>query len=228
MTTQKNPISCITLREVGLRDGLQGVQAHLQTAVKCDWILLASAAGVREVEVGAFVAPERLPQMADTAEVVAFARTEPGLSISVMVQDLDGAQQALAAGVDLIGLPIAASESHSRANVGKTPAEMLVELCRIRAARDAAGSTARIEVAIATAFGCALEGEIAPARVMQLLEACFESGADRVNLADTFGRATHRGLRVVPAGDPAGWDRAAERPFSCHRRWWRRKPARRI
>jgi hydroxymethylglutaryl-CoA lyase len=187
----------ITLREVGLRDGLQGVQASLQTAAKCDWILLASAAGVRDVEVGAFVRPERLPQMADTAEVVQFAKTERGLTISVMVQDLEGAHEALDAGVDLLGLPIAASDSHSRANVGKTSAEMLAELRRIRAVRDAARSSTRIEVAIATAFGCALEGPIAPPRVLQLLNACLESGADCVNLADSFGHANPTAVREL-------------------------------
>jgi hydroxymethylglutaryl-CoA lyase len=185
----------ITLREVALRDGLQGVQAHLQTSVKCDWILLASAAGVRHVEVGAFVAATRLPEIADTAEVVAFARTEPGLAVSVMVRDFAGAQRALAAAVEQLSLPIAASESHNRANVGKASAKMLDELRHIRVGRDASNKETRIEVAIGTAFGCALEGAVAPAKVARLVDDSLAAGADGVILADSFGYARPAAVR---------------------------------
>ncbi|WP_157991609.1 hydroxymethylglutaryl-CoA lyase [Caldimonas tepidiphila] len=178
------------LREVGLRDGLQSLRHALPTTVKCDWILLAHAAGLREIEVGSFVSSQQFPQMADTAEVIAFAKTIPELSVSVLVHDLDGARAALAAGADLLTLPLSASEAHSRANVGRTAGEMVEELHRVRCARDIEGSSARVEAGIGTAFGCALQGEVSPATVLGLVQAASDAGVDGVGLGDTFGFAT--------------------------------------
>ena len=95
------------------------------------------AAGQREIEVGSFVPPKLLPQMADTAEVLAYAKTLPGLFASVLVPNLRGAESALAGDADLMLLPLSASHEHSLANLRKTPDEVVVELGRIRAARQA-------------------------------------------------------------------------------------------
>lgn len=185
----------VALREVGLRVGLHGLQKPLPTLVKFDWVLLGYAAGLREIEVGSFVPAGVQPQMADTAEVVAFAKTVPDLAVSVLVHDRAGAQAAFAAGVDRLTLPISASQAHSRASVGKTPDEMLVELRAICAQRDAAGSASRIEAGIGTAFGCALEGEVAPTRVLCLVQAALDAGADCIGLSDTVGLARPQAVR---------------------------------
>src|SRR6478736_490832 len=103
----KNDTRPVVVREVGLRDGLQSIARVLPTAQKLEWIRDAYAAGQREIEVGSFV-PPRLPQLADTAELVAFARTLPGLTVSVLVPNLKGAQRALDAGADVMLLPLSA------------------------------------------------------------------------------------------------------------------------
>ncbi|HBJ98737.1 MAG TPA: hydroxymethylglutaryl-CoA lyase, partial [Delftia acidovorans] len=118
----------------------------------------AYAAGQREIEVGSFVPPRLLPQLADTAELVAYARTLPGLFVSVLVPNMRGAESAIASGADLMLVPLSASHAHSLANLRKTPDEVVAEVARMRAARDAAGSTMLIEGGIGTAFGCTLQG----------------------------------------------------------------------
>lgn len=177
------------IREVGLRDGLQSIQTILPTAQKCEWIADAYAAGQREIEVGSFVPAKLLPQLADTAELLAFAKTLPGLSASVLVPNLKGAERALEGDADLMILPLSASHEHSLANLRKTPDEVVAELARIRAARDASGKKTLIEGGVGTAFGCTLQGEVKTEEVLRLMQALLDAGADRVSLADTVGYA---------------------------------------
>lgn len=175
------------IREVGLRDGLQSIQTVLSTERKKEWIRDAYAAGQREIEVGSFVPARLLPQLADTAELVAYARTLPGLFVSVLVPNLRGAESALASGADLMLVPLSASHAHSLANLRKTPDEVVAEVARMRAARDAAGSKMLIEGGIGTAFGCTLQGRVEPAEVLRCMQALLDAGADRVSMADTVG-----------------------------------------
>ena len=177
------------IREVGLRDGLQAIARTLPTEQKKAWLRGAHAAGQREIEVGSFVPPKLLPQLADTAEVLAFARTLPGLSASVLVPNLRGAEAALAAQADLMLLPLSASHAHSLANLRKTPDEVVAEVARIRAARDAAGAKTLLEGGMSTAFGCTIQGEVKHSEVLRLLQALLDAGCDRVSLADTVGYA---------------------------------------
>ena len=175
------------IREVGLRDGLQSIQTVLSTERKKEWIRDAYAAGQREIEVGSFVPARLLPQLADTAELVAYARTLPGLFVSVLVPNLRGAESALASGADLMLVPLSASHAHSLANLRKTPDEVVAEVARMRAVRDAAGSKMLIEGGIGTAFGCTLQGRVEPAEVLRCMQALLDAGADRVSMADTVG-----------------------------------------
>jgi hydroxymethylglutaryl-CoA lyase len=186
------PSTPVVLREVGLRDGLQAIARVLPTEHKREWIRAAWEAGQREIEVGSFVPARLLPQLADTAELVEFAKTLPGLCTSVLVPNLKGAERALASGADLMLLPLSASHSHSLANLRKTPDEVVAEIGRIRAARDAAGSRCMLEVGISTAFGCTIQGRVEPAEVLRLVQAVLDAGADRVGLADTVGYADPR------------------------------------
>ena len=141
----------VVIREVGLRDGLQSIARVLPTAHKLQWIRAAYDAGLREMEVGSFVPPRLLPQLADTAEVLAFAQTLPGLVASVLVPNLKGAQRAIDANAALLLLPLSASHAHSLANLRRTPDEVVEEIRRIRDLRDAAGSVTRMEAETAPA-----------------------------------------------------------------------------
>lgn len=185
------------IREVGLRDGLQSIRTILPTERKKRWIQAAHAAGQREIEVGSFVPAKRLPQLADTGELVAFARTLPGLSVSVLVPNLQGAERAIDAQADSLLVPLSASRAHSLANLRRTPDEVVAEVACIRAARDAAGSSTRIEGGIGTAFGCTIQGRVEPSEVLRCLQALLDAGADRVSLADTVGYADPRAVRTL-------------------------------
>ncbi|RZJ22404.1 MAG: hydroxymethylglutaryl-CoA lyase [Haliea sp.] len=178
-----------TIREVGLRDGLQSIARVVPTAAKLEWIQAAYDAGQREIEIGSFVPARLLPQLADTAELLAFARTLPGLTASVLVPNLKGAERAMAEGAQWMLLPLSASHAHSLANLRKTPDEVVAEIGRIRAARDAAGSSTRLEVGMSTAFGCTIQGRVDPDEVLRLVQAVLDAGADAVGLADTVGYA---------------------------------------
>jgi hydroxymethylglutaryl-CoA lyase len=177
------------IREVGLRDGLQSIATILPTERKREWIRAAHAAGQREIEVGSFVPARLLPQLADTAELVAFAKTLPALFVSVLVPNLRGAESAIESAADLMIVPLSASHAHSLANLRKTPDEVVAEVARIRAARDAAGSATLIEGGVGTAFGCTIQGRVEKSEVLRLMQALLDAGADRVSLADTVGYA---------------------------------------
>ena len=177
------------VREVGLRDGLQSIARVLPTAQKIEWIRDAYAAGQREIEVGSFVPARLLPQLADTDQLVEFAKTLPGLCVSVLVPNLKGAERAIDSGADAMLLPLSASHAHSLANLRKTPDDVVAEIARIRDMRDAKASKCLIEVGISTAFGCTLQGKVESAEVLRLLRAVLDAGVDRVGLADTVGYA---------------------------------------
>lgn len=179
----------VTIREMGLRDGLQSVATIVPTAAKLEWVRAAYDAGEREIEVGSFVPPKLLPQLADTADVLAFAQTLPGLRATVLVPNLKGAMRALEADAEMMLLPLSASHAHSLANLRKPPEDVVAEIANIRAERDASGSRTRIEVGISTAFGCTLQGRVEPAEVVRLVQAVLDAGVDAVSLADTVGYA---------------------------------------
>jgi hydroxymethylglutaryl-CoA lyase len=187
----------VVIREVGLRDGLQSIKTILPTTQKIEWIRDAHADGMREIEVGSFVPAKLLPQLADTAELLAYAKTLPGLLASVLVPNLKGAERAFEGNADLLLVPLSASHAHSLANLRKTPDEVVAEVGRIRALRDSSGSKTLIEGGVSTAFGCTLQGRVEPAEVLRLMQALLDAGADRVSLADTVGYADPRMVREL-------------------------------
>jgi hydroxymethylglutaryl-CoA lyase len=177
------------IREVGLRDGLQSLSTTVPTAIKIEWLRAAHAAGQREIEVGSFVPPRLMPQLADTAEVLAAAQALPGLKASVLVPNLRGAERAIEARAGQMLLPLSASRAHSLANLRKSPDDVVAEIGRIREARDAARSATRIEVGISTAFGCTIQGAVPRDEVVRLVRAVLDQGVDCIGLADTVGFA---------------------------------------
>ena len=190
MTADPTPAHApVTVREVGLRDGLQILARVVPTAHKLAWLRAAHEAGLREVEVGSFVPARLMPQLADTAELVAFAKTLPGCQPSVLVPNLKGAERALDVGAHAMLLPLSASHAHSLANLKRTPDEVVADLHRIVDLRDARGSDCLVEVGLSTAFGCTIQGRVEPAEVLRLVRAALDAGVDRIGLADTVGYA---------------------------------------
>ncbi|HET9822251.1 MAG TPA: hydroxymethylglutaryl-CoA lyase [Burkholderiaceae bacterium] len=179
----------VVVREVGLRDGLQILPRVLSTPHKLEWLRAAHGAGLREIEVGSFVPARLMPQLADTAELVAFARTLPGCVPSVLVPNLKGAERAIEARAYAMLVPLSASHAHSLANMKRTPDEVVADIARIVDLRDAKGSDCLVEVGLSTAFGCTLQGRVEPAEVLRLVRAALDIGVDRIGLADTVGYA---------------------------------------
>ncbi len=177
----------ILVSEVGPRDGLQSIKAVLPTEAKKAWIAAEAAAGVREIEVGSFVPPSLLPQMADTAEIVAFARGIEGLNVVALVPNAKGAARAVEAGVHGMSIPFSMSETHSQRNVRKDHPAMLAEIAEV--ARIAREGGVHFAVGLSTAFGCTIEGAVPEDQVVRLAVAAAEAGAQEFSLSDTTGYA---------------------------------------
>ncbi len=180
-------VSMILVSEVGLRDGLQSIDRIMPLAAKKAWIAAEAAAGVREIEVGSFVPPTLLPQMADTAELVAFARGLPGLNVVALVPNANGAARAIAAGVHGMSIPFSMSETHSMQNVRKNHPQMITEIGAIAGLAKAVG--VHFAVSLSTAFGCTIEGPVSEEVVVRLAEASVAAGAMELSLSDTTGYA---------------------------------------
>jgi hydroxymethylglutaryl-CoA lyase len=180
-------VTAILISEVGPRDGLQSISRVMPLEAKKAWIAAEAAAGVREIEVGSFVPPTLLPQLADTAEVVGFAKTIPGLNVVALVPNAKGAARAVAAGVHGMSIPFSMSETHSLKNVRKSHAEMIEEIGAVAAIARAAG--VHFAVGLSTAFGCTIEGAVSEDAVARLAEAAAASGAQEFSLSDTTGYA---------------------------------------
>lgn len=191
----------ILISEVGPRDGLQSIDRVMPTEAKKRWIAAEAAAGVREIEVGSFVPASLLPQMADSAEIVAFARTIPGLNVVALVPNAKGAARAIDAGAHAISIPFSMSETHSLKNVRKCHAQMLEEIVTIAGLAREGG--VHFAVGLSTAFGCTMEGPVDEAQVVRLAVASAEAGAQEFSLSDTTGYANpaqvKRLVRVVRA-----------------------------
>jgi crotonobetainyl-CoA:carnitine CoA-transferase CaiB-like acyl-CoA transferase/isopropylmalate/homocitrate/citramalate synthase len=189
MVDQENTV---VVNEVGLRDGLQAVERTMSTIGKRKWIDAAYAAGVRHMEVASFVSPRLLPQMADAAEVIAHARSLPGLLITALVPNLRGAESAVSAGAHRIVAPISVSTEHSLANVRKTPRQMIDEFRGIRELLDCdpRGATTTLIAGLSTAFGCTRQGHVPSADVCEIARLAVAAGCDLLSLGDTTGYAT--------------------------------------
>jgi len=178
-------MTSILVSEVGPRDGLQSIDRIMPLAAKKAWIAAEAAAGVREIEVGSFVPTSLLPQLADTAELVAFARTLPGLNVVALVPNAKGAMRAVEAGVHGMSIPFSMSETHSLRNVRKSHADMINEIAVIAGLARAAD--VHFAVSLSTAFGCTIEGPVSEDAVVRLAEAAVKAGAMELSLSDTTG-----------------------------------------
>jgi len=177
----------IVLHEVGPRDGLQMERQVVPTEQKLRWIRALIATGVDVVQVGSFVHPEKVPQMADTDRLFAeLGRTE-GVALSALILNERGLERAQAAGVEVLCMGVSASETHSRKNTGMGIAEATGRIIAI--ARQARDAGMRVQVSVQSAFGCGYEGPVPEERVMELVTRFLDAGLTRLSLADTAGHA---------------------------------------
>jgi hydroxymethylglutaryl-CoA lyase len=179
----------VLISEVGPRDGLQNCKSIMPTAEKNRWIDALAGAGLHEIEVGSFVSPKLLPQMADTAEVVKHAVTLKGLDVAVLVPNLKGAELAIKSGAHKITLPLSVSETHSIRNIRRTHDQVIEEAQRIADLIATLPDDKRphFEGSLSTAFGCTLEGPIAESVILDCAERLMAAGCSEVGISDTTG-----------------------------------------
>jgi hydroxymethylglutaryl-CoA lyase len=204
----------VTLHEVGLRDGLQIEEQAVPTERKLAWIAGLAAAGLRMIQVGSFVHPQKVPQMADTDDLfrrLAAAPREPGVVYSGLVLNERGLERGLACGVDYFCMGVSASDTHSRKNTGMGTAEAADRI--IAMARAAAGAGKGVQVSVQSAFGCGFEGAVPAARVLDLVRRFLDAGLTSVSLADTAGHANPAQIDALAGAALAIDSRLA---LTCH------------
>lgn len=179
----------LVLHEVGPRDGLQMERAVVPTAVKEAWIRRVLAAGLDIVQVGSFVHPEKVPQMADTDELFRrlSADRPAGGVLSGLVLNEKGLERGLRCGVEMFCVGASASETHSRKNTGMGTDEAVRRI--VATAKEAAAAGKAVQISVQSAFGCGFEGPIPEERVLGMVRAYLEAGLRQISLADTAGHA---------------------------------------
>ncbi len=178
----------VVLEDESLRDGLQFEKKILRLEEKLDLFHLLEATGAHRVQVGSFVHPKIIPQMADTDELIRRIQEHHVKPILTgLVLNETGLERAIECGLQHISLSVSASDTHSRKNVKRTSEEALTGVSTLMRSAKKAGMT--IRAGIQCAFGCVYEGAISEKKVLQIAKQLLDSGADEMNLADTTGMA---------------------------------------
>lgn len=184
----------VLFHEVGPRDGLQIEKGVVPTGAKIAWIEKILASGIDVIQLGSFVNPEKVPQMADTEELFlhfrAPGRNPLGTALSALVLNEKGLDRGLACGVEFFCMGVSASETHSRRNTGMTTDEALSRILQMASRAMVAGAT--VQVSVQSAFGCGFEGAVPQRRVLEIVDRYVESGVTMISLADTAGHANPR------------------------------------
>ena len=207
------PEGRVSLREVGLRDGLQLVKTFPSTAAKQRWLREEYAAGVRHFEVGSFLPAKTFPQFADVHDIVAAVAALPGAHGIALVLNERGANEALASGVAEIASVVSATEEHSQANANRSRESAIANVRRLCELRDASTHKPIVHAAISMALGCSISGEVDPNEVLRLVEKCLEAGVDAVGIADTVGYAGPKQVGDLTRG---AVKIAGKRPICVH------------
>lgn len=185
----------VTIIEVGPRDGLQNEKQSIDTATKVELIKRLGDCGLVHIEAGAFVSPKWVPQMAGSADVLKAVLPENGKKYWVLVPNLRGLEDAIAAGAQRVAVFTAASESFSRKNTNASIAESLARIAEVTTAARARNIPVRGYVSCA--LGCPFEGEIAPQAVAKVTEELFALGCTEVSIGDTIGTGTLATTRAL-------------------------------
>lgn len=195
MTSQQSSASItwpeqITVVDVTPRDGLQDADTFVATEDKLRHIEALIDAGVRHIEATSFMHPKWIPQLADADTVAAQLPRRDDVVYSALVPNLRGYVRARAASIGEVTLVVSASESHNRANLNRSVAESLAQLAEVASHAHEDGVVVR--GAVATAFGCPFEGDVAPEAVLRVVRAYVAMGVGQVSLADTIGSGNPR------------------------------------
>lgn len=181
----------IIIHEVGLRDGLQMESEVVPTVTKEEWAKLLIQANIDIIQLGSFVNPKKVPQMADTDDLFEFFAQSNKKShrtmFSALVLNEKGLERALAVNTDMICMGVSASETHSLKNTGMTVSEALSRI--IEMSKVAIKEGKKVQASVQSAFGCGFEGEIPEERVFQIVEQYLNAGIQNISLADTAGMA---------------------------------------
>jgi len=196
----------VKMVEVGPRDGLQNEPVSVPAEVKVALIDRLSDAGFQVVEAGSFVSPKWVPQMADTAEVMARIRRKPGVIYPVLVPNMKGLEAAIAAKATEVAGFAAATEAFSKRNTNCTIAESMqrqAEVCKA-----ALGAGLRVRGYISVVLGCPYEGEVKPEAVAAVSQRLYDMGCYEISLGDTIGTGTpakaQRMIETVAKKIPVG------------------------
>lgn len=185
---QTYPRDRVTLREVGLRDGLQLVKSPPTTDAKQTWMQRERAAGVRHFEVGSFLPAAHAPQFADVREMIEAGR-DLGVHTAALALNERGAVDAAGTTVGEIVNVVSATEAHSQANMRRSRDDAVALVRRTVELAAFAPRRPLVQAGIAMSFGCSISGDVDPGEVIRLAEACADAGADVIGLADTVGFA---------------------------------------
>ncbi len=183
-------MSRILIHEVGPRDGLQAEKQVVPTDIKLEWLGRLMDAGLDIIQVGSFVHPEKVPQMADTDELFRCLTTRKrnsGVLLSGLVLNEKGLERGLDCGVEMFCMGVSASDTHSRKNTGMSSEEATARIIAIALEAKTAGK--KVQVSVQSAFGCGFEGLVTEGRVMRIVEAYLAAGLNAISLADTAGHA---------------------------------------
>ena len=183
----------VRIVEVSPRDGLQNEKQIIDTAIKLELIERLVAAGLRNIEVTAFVSPKWVPQMADQAAVMQGLQTHQGVSYSVLTPNLQGFEAAVAAGAKEVAIFAAASESFSRKNINVSIAQSLERFAPVT--EQALKMGLKIRGYVSCVLGCPYEGDIDPQVVAQISKEMFDMGCYEISLGDTIGVGVPDGVK---------------------------------
>jgi isopropylmalate/homocitrate/citramalate synthase len=185
----------VTIVEVGPRDGLQSQGAIITLADKIDFIDRLSQTGLRVIEVGALVSPKWVPQMAESDKVFTAIQKKPDVYYPVLVPNEEGLDRALEVGVRAIAVFTAASETFNQKNINASIHESIERFRPV--ARRAHDEGLHIRGYISTCFGCPYEGEVEPAKVLEVVKELDDIGVDEFSVGDTIGVATPPKIETV-------------------------------
>lgn len=188
LVTNIYPADRVTLREVGLRDGLQLAKAIPSTEAKIEWLCRECAAGVRHFEIGSFLPAARFPQFADIDAMID-ASERLGVHSAGLTLNERGAETAIKTAIRELVCVVSATEEHSQANMRRSRQSAVDLVSKVVALRNAEAPDKVVNVGIAMALGCSISGDVHPEEVIRLADACLNAGADIVGIADTVGYA---------------------------------------
>src|SRR5438105_13980420 len=187
--------SRVTVYEVGPRDGLQNESVNLTVEAKLRLVSAIADAGLKRIEVGSFVRPDWIPQLAETDEVARRAPRRPGVRYTALVPNRQGLDRAVAAGIGEVAVFMSASETHNRKNTNKSIAQSLEHFGEIVPAAKKQGLFVRAY--LSTVWGCPYEGKVDPARALEISRRLREIGCDELSLGDTIGVGNPRQTREI-------------------------------